>query len=226
MTLTLLSTPSPLALGGEICGLVEGLPSKSDPIRRVKAYKSGFRELERSKGALKKLSKARRLLEKESLTLLKQARDVFRERNDTIKRRAVRRFLDRHVYSKPPSLVLKDEGFELPASVSTTLAWLRCREGHWKEAIAYARPAHLEPSSLVAFAALILIDKGRMEEASELQPAMTDEGFLSPFVKVELSADKQEKIRYHRMAKLRATNQAQHDAVAIQQRRHSALKGP
>ena len=226
VTLSLLSTPSPSALGGEICGLVEGLPNKADPIRRVKAYKTGFRALERSKGQLKKMSKARRLLEQGSLALLKEARDVFRERNDSFKRPAVRRFLDRHVYNKPPSLVLKDEGFALPAPVSTTLAWLQCREGHWKEAINHARPAHLEPSSLVAFAALMLIDQGRMAEAIELQPAMTEEGFLSPFVKVELSTDKQEKIRYHRMAKLRATNRAQHDAVVAQQRRHPALTGP
>ena len=182
--------------------------------------------MERSKGQIKKLSKARRLLEKSSQSLLAKAREVFREKNDTVKRRALRRFLDRHVYSKTPSLILKDEGFELPTSVSATLAWLHCREGNRSKAIAQARPGHLEPSSLVAFAALLLLDEARTDEALELLPTLDEEGFIAPFVRAELVLDAQEKIRFHRMATNRAKTQTQHDAVAAQRARHPALKGP
>jgi len=165
--------------GEDPCQLIENIPGKTAPIRRVRDYRQAYKAIDKAKGAVKKLSKARKILEKSAASLLSKARQAFQEKNETIKHQVVRRFLDKYVYRKVPALLLRDEGFELPAAVSTTLAWLHCREGHWEQAISHARPSHLSPGPLVAFAATLLVDRGRTKEAIELIPKLGEQGFLA-----------------------------------------------
>ena len=211
--------------GVDPCQLVENIPGKSSSIRNIPVYRAAYHAIDKAQGGLKKLFKARKVLEKKTASLLSKGRDVFREKNETVKRRKIRRFLDKYVYGKTPALVLRDEGFELPTTISTTLSWLHCREGNFDQAIAYARPSHLSPGPLVAFAALLLVDKGRKKEAMELVPKLGDQGFLAPYMQAELITEFQEKLRFHRMAQIRGGTQAQRDAVSAQRQRYSKLGG-
>jgi hypothetical protein len=213
------------SLGTDACELVENLPGPKAPIRQHPDFRQAYRLLARAKGHVGKLSQVRRILEKKTAALLERASKVFKEKNQTVSRTRVRRFLDTHVYGKRSSLLLRDEGFVLPETVSATLAWLNCREGRFQEAIAYARPAHQGPGSLVAFAALLLVERGRLAEAMELQSSLGSAGFLPAFMQAEFAKDFQERLRFHRMATLGARTQAQRLALKVQRLRHPKLGG-
>ena len=152
-----------------------------------------------------------------------QARKVFQEREAKVRRGKIRRFLDKHVYTPNPSLIVRDEGFTLPVEVSATLSWLRCREGQRNAAIAYARTPRQQSDSLLAFAAFLLLDAGRRVEARELAPLIGEEGFLGPFIRAEFATDGQERLRLHRKAQLRTVRYSQQEALRAQRRRFPAL---
>jgi hypothetical protein len=228
ITALLLSAPSAhptLSLGTDACELVENLPGAKAPIRQHPDFRQAYRLLARAQGHVRKLAQVRRVLEKKAMALLERARKVFKETNQSVKRTRVRRFLDAHLYAETPSLLLRDEGFVLPGTVSATLAWLNCREGRFQEAIMYARPVHREPGSLVAFASLLLVERGRLDEAMELQSSLGSTGFLPVFMQSELAKSFQERLRFHRMATLAARTQAQRLALKAQRLRHPALGG-
>jgi len=229
-----LSAPLPgpsVGLGSKFCDLVEKLPGVKSPIRGSKIYRRGFRLFAKAGLEVKKLAKARRELERAGRHLLDEARETMRgqldeeERDKEIDRKRVRRFLDKHVLAKVPTLVIDDEAFALPESVVTTMATLACREGKLDEALHHARGYALRSESLAALAVALLLEMGRQKEAAELKAYLGEAGFLAPWARAELETDAQEKLRFHLMARGRAKTPAQEAAVRSQRRRHPGLRG-
>ena len=64
-------------MGRDVCALIEDLPTERAAIRSHSEYRRAFQAIKRARGNVKKLGKARKLLEKRIQSLLTQARKVF-----------------------------------------------------------------------------------------------------------------------------------------------------
>lgn len=229
MMLALPAPPSAPILGEgvDVCALVEGFPGPKAAIRKIAPFKRGFSQLEKSRGKRRNLRRAKHALEQASSALLAKARGLMGRQGpvaeDRADKRKIRRFLDAHIMTPTPTLLIVNEGFTLPPTITTTLATLACRLGHPAEAITLARRHALKSPRLTAFAALLLIDQDRPQEARELLPHLGTQGFLAPFVRTELIADPQEKLRFFLMARDRAQSSLQRLASHHQQARHPTL---
>ncbi len=208
--------------GGEPCALLEHLPGPKDPVRQLAPYRSAFVAMDRAGSDPKRLGRAHDALARALDRLLGEARRVFHPAGGrAVDAKSAQRFLTRHVLGRTPALRVGDEQLEPARPVQAALAWTACRGGRPEVALRWARRplAAGEVGGLTPFAALLLLDAGRVDEARELLPALGDEGFLAAWVEAELTPDPQRRLAAHARAGRRISTPAQRDAWMAQKTR-------
>jgi len=226
--LTLMMQPRPASASeltaGSPCALIEGLPGPKAPIRRVRTLRSTLKAIDNIKATPKQMSAYYDQLEKVVQSALGDASAVFhdtprREWRESDQKRA-KRYLEKHVLGKHPLLQIGTLGLEPRLEVRAAMMYAACRGGRPEAAIRWGRRAtRKEEAPSRAFAALLLLDAERHEEAKELLDTIRGPSFLTAWIRAELAEDPKERLRQRASARRRVTTGAQQDAVAAQERR-------
>jgi hypothetical protein len=212
---------------GSPCMLIEGLPGAKAPIRKVRSLRNILRTIDNPKAPPEEMGKRFKQLEALVHTALDKAKRVFHDtpRRDWAERdqKRARRYLERHVLGKRPLLQLGTIGFEPRQGLRAAMMYSACRSGDTGGAIRWGRRAsRREEAPARAFAALLLLDQGRQEEAKELLSSIRGPSYLTAWIRAELSDDPDERRRQRAVARRRVTTGAQQDASAAQARRAEA----
>lgn len=112
---------------------------------------------------------------------------------------AAKAFLTKWVFSPTPILRVGEERFEPALEVSAWMAQAACRAGEPERAVVLARAVSgAEGAPLRAFAALLLLEAGAVEDAQALSVSEAD--FLGAWVRSEMAVDSGEKVRWNELA--------------------------
>jgi len=210
--------------GGSPCALIEGLPGPKAPIRRVRSIRSTLKAIDNIKATPAQMGKYFDQLEGVVTKALKEAASVFHDtpRRDWQERdqKRAKRYLEKHLLGQHPLLQIGSTALEPQLEVRAAMMYAACRAGRPDEAIRWGRRAsRREEAPARAFAALLLLDAKRVEEAKELLKTIRGPSFLTAWIRAELSNKPKERMRQRASAKRRVTTGAQQDAVAAQERR-------
>ncbi len=227
--------------GGDPCALIELMPGPHDPLLKTSPFGRTLRRLGRAGSNPARLRAIHRRLLTELGGLLGRATRIFAYDqhpkhgdtpwNDRDRKRA-RTFLRRYVLARHPALVIGHFGFEPVPGLRAALMWTACRGGNSEAAIRYGRRATTAaeaPSR--AFAALLLLARGRRAEALELAPSLGGDSFIVAWVHAELARDPSVMAHFHAIALRRVSTPAEHRAALVQAERMAsrakgAAKGP
>ena len=188
----------PLA-GVSPCALLEGLPGPRDPIRKLRSLSGAFRALDSAHDP-KAYRAAQRRFFAVLAPIFAEAGRVFHPggADAEVDPKRAQRFLSRYVFGPDALLRMGDEAFELRPELAAALALSACRAGERDDAVAVGRSAGgADNAALRAFAALLLLDAGRRDEATELVPTLGREGFLAPWIGAELAPDLEQRRLLH-----------------------------
>lgn len=214
-------------IGGDPCELIEGLPGKDAPLRRVPALAGAFRHLARAGTDPKRNQRVHRDLAKALTRLLAQAARVFHpddspRRWSDAKRKRAQRYLRKHVLGRVPVLRVGRVGFEPQPGLRAALMASACWAGNRGAALRYGRGATApDEGAARAFAATLLLVDGRAAEAIELVDGLDGDGFLASWVTAELASDPTVRFAAHARAKRRISSPAQERAIRAQEERWS-----
>lgn len=232
LALLALSAPagaSPALVAGDVCGLLEGLPAAEDPIRQAPAVRASFRSLDRAGSDPVRLGAVHAALVKALERLLAEAERVFHPSEVPFRKwkkahqRRAQRYLDDYLMGPRPVLRVGVLGFEPTAGLRAALLWTACRSGDREAAITWGRRASApDEGPARAFAALLLLDAARRDEAAELLPRLGGDSFLVSFIRAELDPDPAARRQQHASAGRRRATQAQHSAWQRQKTRMEA----
>ena len=200
--------------GGDACRLVEGLPAPNDPVRQAPSVRAAFRALDRAGDEPAALRRAGAALERSVATVLDEARRVFHPRGGALDKGQARRFLERHVLGRRPVLRITDTHFRPLGAIQSALVFATCRGGDRATALAQARRS--DEAGLRAFAALLLLEAGREDEARELLGGGPSGTFLEAWIRAELAPGIDQRRVEHAAAARRASTPAQRAAVDTQ----------
>jgi len=209
---------------GPVCALIEGLPGPKAPLRKARAVKSILKAIENPKTPPAQMKKRYAQLEGLIHATLAEATRVFHDKPrlewTAREQNKARRFLEKHVLGKHPLLQMGAVGFEPRPGLRAALMYAACRAGQPEDAIRWGRRASRpEEAPARAFAALLLLESGRQEEARELLGAIRGPSFLTAWIRAELNTDPDIRRRQRASARRRVTTSAQQDAVAAQAQR-------
>jgi hypothetical protein len=212
---------------GSPCMLVEGLPEAKAPLRQVRSVRRILRAIDNPKAPAAEMSKRFEQLESLVHSALDEAKRVFHAKPrrdwDARDQKRARQYLEKYVLGKHPLLQLGTTGFEPRQGLRAAMMYAACRADRSEDAIRWGRRAsRREEAPARAFAALLLIDSARSDEAKELLSAIRGPSFLTAWVRAELSEDLDERRRQRASARRRVTTGAQQDASAAQARRSEA----
>lgn len=219
--------PAPETLGGvSACALIEGVPGASHPLRMHASLKPLFASLD---GAANDRSKNLRVLDRiEGLLtpLYVEAEKAFARppQKDGVappfKPQAARAFLERWVFAANAPLRVGRDRIEPATGLASAMLLAACRADRRPSAIALGRSlSGPEAASQRAFAAFLLLEANRRDEALELLPELGDEGFLAPYVAAELATTASERERLHDLARRHVQTPDQDTAWHAQVRR-------
>lgn len=225
------STP---LFGVSACTLIEGVPAPSHPLRKHPALRSALASLQQA-GTDKKKNAAvlgrfdaflDPLYRQAELAFARPRYDKEKETYEAFSPAPARAYLERWVLAVNAPLKVGLERFEPVSELSAAMTLAACRADHRPRAIALSRVATgPEARSLRAFAALLLLEEARRDEARELVPnseALGDEGFVAPLVAAELATAPAERARLHEIAGRRIQTPDQETAWRTQARRFAA----
>lgn len=202
--------PSSAPLGGvSACTLIELVPAPGHPLRRHPALKAGAYTLDKAGDDARRYALALGTFERNLARAFKDATSLFAR--PTINARTgepnpfrsepARFFLERWVFAPNAPLRVGEERFEPAPEVAALMAFAACRAGLPERAIQLTRGlSGDEAAPLRAFAALLLLEAERRDEALELLPTLGERGFLAPWVAAELSPAPDERLRLHALA--------------------------
>jgi hypothetical protein len=216
-------------LGGvSACALAEGVPAKAHPLRQHPSLRAIFQALDAAGSDQKKNARVLARFEKLLRPIYRDAELVFARPRATspdrpprdFEPRPARVFLEKWVFAPNAPMRIGRDRIEPAPGVAAGIMLAACRAGERAEAIALGRRlSGPETTAQRAFAALLLAEDGRAEEARELVPELGDGGFVAPFVAAELSADEVERARLHALAGRHVDTPDQASAHATQGRR-------
>jgi len=211
---------------GPVCALVEGLPGPKAPVRKVRSVSAILAVVDNPKTPPKQMARRydqldgliRRALEEATRVFHAKPQHEWRSRDKT----RARRYLEKFVLGIRPILQIGSVGFEPRPGLRAALQYAACRAGRPEEAIRWGRRASRpEEAPARAFAALLLQDAGRTDEARELLATIRGPSFLTAWIRAELHDDPDERRRQRASARRRVTTSAQQDAVTAQAERAS-----
>lgn len=129
--------------------------------------------------ALRALQKANTTLERETEQLFHAAEDRPAPSNRTIQR-----WLQKHVYTRNPGVLIRADRFTYPAVVWWAWADTACRAERYGEALIALRRLRevRDGSDLNYHEALVLLRLGRTDEARKLVPTAPPDGFMTPYL--------------------------------------------
>lgn len=197
------------ALGGvAACALVEGVPGPAHPLRKHPALKPLFASLDAAGQDRNKNARVLERIEKLLAPLYVEAEKAFARPPikdgvaQPFKPQAARDFLEKWVFAANAPLRIGRDRIEPATGLASAMLLAACRADRRPAAIALGRVASgPEAQSQRAFAALLLLEGDRRDEALELLPELGDEGFLAPYVAAELATDATERTRLHDLAR-------------------------
>ncbi len=204
------------------CNLLEGVPGKDHPIRKTPALRNAFTLYAKAKQDAAANGRAFDAFLKVVSQAEKDAAVTFAKKDaitgkETFKPERARRFLEAWVFGPNAPLRVGDEGFEPRAELAAVMVHAACFAGRREEGIALARRlTGSEAGSIRAFAALLLLEAGRSEEAREI--GLEGVGFVGAFVKAELAVG-EEKKGLHQKALALAVTPDQFMALDAQRKR-------
>ena len=209
---------------GSPCALIEGLPGPKSPIRKLRSVKKILKAIDNIKASPAQMGQRFEQLERLVQGALQSAKRVFHDtpRRDWTARdqTKAKRYLEQHVLGKHPLLQIGTVSFEPQQEVRAAMMYSACRAGRSEDAIRWGRRAtRREEAPARAFAALLLLDNDRRDEARELLSVIRGPSFLTAWVRAELSENPKARQRHRAAARRRVTTGAQQDAVAAQERR-------
>jgi len=219
-------------LGGvSACALIEGVPGASHPLRVQPTLKPLFASLDLAAGDRQKNLRVLERIERLLGPLYDDAEKAFARppQKDGVapafKPQAARAFLERWVFAANAPLRIGRDRFEPAAGLASAMMLAACRGERRPIAINLGRRLS-GPQAMAqrAFAALLLLEADRRDEALELVPELGDEGFLAPFVAAELASDAAERERLHALAGRHVQTPDQETAWRTQTRRFDVKK--
>ncbi|MFO0751462.1 MAG: hypothetical protein U1F43_38210 [Myxococcota bacterium] len=205
--------------GASPCTLVEGIAAADHPVRKGKAVAASFAALDHAGFDVAKNAKAYEQFVKSLDGLYAAAEKAFKApaAGKSFVPTAAQRFLAAHVLAANAPLRVGLDGFEPGPEVAAAMALAACRAGRYDDAIDLGRRATLpESGPLRAFAALLLLERGDVPGARELDAKLGEEGFLAPFVAADLAPTAEERLRLHALAGRRRTTPDQDLAWQLQ----------
>lgn len=220
---------APERLGGvSACALIEGVPQSAHPLRKHPALRTIFTALDRAANDPKPNKRVLARIDKLLDPLYLEAERAFarpqpatangprREFNP----RPARAFLERWVFAPNAPLRIGRDRIEPAPGLASAMLLAACRGGERDRAIALARTlSGPETRAQRAFAALLLVEDDRREEALELLPELGEDGFVAPFIAAELATDDGARQRLHALAARHVETPDQASAIASQARR-------
>jgi len=218
--------PERTPLGGlSACELLEGVPAAVDPIRQAEPFVRAFRLLDGAGRDEARNAAALSAFERAVTGLMREAQRVFHPpRGRSVDHRQAQRFLSTRVLGKGAVLRVGLERFEVRVGIAAAMALAACRADDRPAAVRAARgTTAAEAGHLKAFAALLLLEDGRPEVASELTAELgDDDGFLAAFVRAELAPEGDARRALRALAARRVVNPDQAHALDAQGRRHGS----
>lgn len=208
------------------CALVEGVPGASHPLRRHVALKPWFASLDRAGADRVKNAAAYARIEKLLEPVYREAEKVFARppkkdgATPDFKPQPARAFLERWVFVANAPLRLGRDSVEPAVGLAAAMMLAACRGGDHAAVVALGRRlSGPEAAAQRAFAALLLLEDGRRDEALELLPELGEDGFVAPYVAAELTEDAAERARLHELARRHVQTPDQETAWQTQDRR-------
>lgn len=208
------------------CALIEGVPGAAHPLRRHVALKAWFSTLERAGADRARNAAAFARIGKLLEPVYREAEKVFARpatkdgAAPDFKPQPARAFLERWVFAANAPLRLGRDRFEPTVGLASAMMLAGCRGGDRAGVVALGRRlSGPEAAAQRAFAALLMIEDGRRDEALELLPELGEEGFVAPFVAAELATDATQRARLHEVARRHIQTPDQETAWQTQDRR-------
>ena len=176
--------------------------------KALKHYKA-----RRFASALKHIRKTARAIEKE-------AKPLFHSVDKPASNRRIQRWLQRHMYTRFPSILTSGDGFTFPVLVWWAWADTACRTGHFQEAKrALLKLAQLRSGSNMRFhQALVAFRLNDMEGARKQLRATVPDRYLSPYLEGLIAAKKGD------VAAARTKLRQATDAAILRERREAAQR--
>lgn len=215
-------TPGPGSLTNvSVCALLEGVPAAADPARKLKPFAAAFTALDRAGRDPRRAKAAYDAFARPLARILAEAAKVFHPGGDReVDPRRAQRYLARYVLGRDAVLRMGDEGFEPRPEIATAMTLAACRARAVDEALGASRGmSGGDNAPLRAFAALLLLDEGRADEARELLPDLGEESFLANWVRAELATDPEARLASHRLAGKHLVTPDQETALKAQKAR-------
>lgn len=209
------------------CALVEGVPGAAHPLRKHPSLRALLGALEGAGQDRKKNARALERIDKLIVPLLNEAEKVFARPTPTrdgelseFKPQPARAFLERWVFAPNAPLRIGRDRLEPVPELASAMMLAACRADLRARAVAIGRSlSGDEGRAQRAFAALLLIEDGRVAEARELAWDLGEEGFIAPFVLAELASDPEDRERLHLIAGRHLQTPDQETAWRTQARR-------
>lgn len=213
--------PSPGALTNvSVCALLEGIPGPEDPVRKLAPFSAAFTALERADHDPRRARAAYDAFARPLAAILREAARVFHPRRGEVDPRRAQRYLARYVLGRDAVLRMGAEAFEPRPEIAAAMTLAACRARAVPEALAASRAlTGPDNAALRAFAALLLLDQGRADEARELLGELGEEGFLANWVRAELTTDPEARLAAHRLAGRHLVSRDQETALKAQKAR-------
>ena len=153
---------------------------KRDSALQAHRWKRALRFYRNQKygAALKALRKTAKALQREAVRLFQP------DSERVTKNKTIRRWLQKHVYTRYPSVLIKSDRFTYPVLVWTAWADVACRAGHFREA---NRALHglrfLRPSVEARYLeALVAVRMKQTQRAQKLLNKALPHRFLTPYL--------------------------------------------
>lgn len=226
------ATATPLG-DGAACALIEGVPGRAHPLRKHPALRALLAAVDGAGRDRKKNARALERIDKLLVPVYAEAERLFSRPVPTrdgavpeFRHTPARAFLERWVLAPNAPLRVGRDRFEPAPELASAMMLAACRSDQRARAIAIGRGASgAEARAQRAFAALLLLGEGRLDEARELTWDVGEEGFLAPFVQAELAVDPDARERLHALAG-RHLQTPEQEAAWHDQARRFALEAP